>query len=194
LHAQVERLLGLPQSVQDRRGYRRLLERFFGLYQPLEDGFRQFDEWRSLGLSLEARSHCNALAGDLIALGSDPNRVPRMAPGQLPDLPAFPHALGALYVLEGATLGGRIILRDLETRMGPEIAGATRFLRGHGVDTGPMWKSFQAVLDDFGRSHPDAGTDVLSGAARAFRAVLTWFTPLLSELNGNENSIPAGQA
>ena len=95
-----------------------------------------------------------------------------------PDLPTFAHALGALYVLEGSTLGSRFILRDLETRIGAQIAGATRFLGGRGEAVRPMWQSFKAALDNFGREKPDLRADVVTGAERVFRAILVWFRPL----------------
>jgi hypothetical protein len=50
-------------------------------------------------------------------------------------------ALG-LYVIERATLGGRLILPDLEPRVGASIAGATRFFGGRGEAVDPMWRSF----------------------------------------------------
>ena len=175
LHAQVELLLGLPGAVRDRQDFCRLLRRFFGLYEPLERSFRRFDEWDSLGIALGSRKHAPALSCDLSALATDPCRVPRVPPGILPELPTFPHALGALYVLEGATLGGRVILAELEARIGPQIAGATRFLNGRGAATGPMWTSFRGALDCFGRARPELRDDVLNGAEDVFGAILAWF-------------------
>lgn len=178
LHAQVERLLGLPQSVRGRQDYCRLLARFLGLYEPLERSLAPFYEWQDLGLARCPLHQSTGLSDDLLALGTDPCGVPRAPPAMLPALPTFPHALGALYVLEGAALGGRIILRDLDARLGRQIAGATRFLNGRGAATGPTWTSFRATLDAFGQDRPQVRADVLIGAERVFRAFLDWFTPI----------------
>jgi heme oxygenase (biliverdin-IX-beta and delta-forming) len=177
LHARVDVLLGLPATVQDRQDYCRLLERFFGLYEPLERSFLRFDEWERLGLALSSRNHSSNLSHDLLALGIDLCRIPLASQAMMPELPTFPHALGALYVLEGSALGGRIILHELEARAAREIAGATRFLEGRGLETGRMWSTFRTTLDDFGCAWPHLREDVLSGAERVFRAILTWFTP-----------------
>jgi heme oxygenase len=177
LHARVEQRLGLPDAIADQQDYGRWLARLFGLYEPLERSFRAFDEWGRLGLALDRRNHCARLACDLSALGIDQQDIPRAPPAMLPQLPTFPHALGALYVLEGSTLGGRIILRDLEARLGPVIADATCFLRGRGTETGPMWQSFRAALDHFGDAQPRLQQDVAAGAERTFSAILAWFTP-----------------
>lgn len=176
LHSMLERALGLPDAIRDRQDYCRLLGHFLGLYEPLELVFQRFDDWDRMGLALASRAHVASLASDLSVLGIDLDRVPRASPWMLPDLPSFPHGLGALYVLEGGTLGGRVILCALEERIGGEIAGATQFLGERGPTTGPMWQSFRATLDAFGHARPRCCVEVLSGADRMFRAILAWFT------------------
>ena len=65
-------------------------------------------------------------------------------------LPAFPapgcraEALGMLYVLEGSTLGGRLILRALADRgiNDPVLA----FLDPYGAHTAARWRGFLSVL------------------------------------------------
>jgi len=64
--------------------------------------------------------------------------------------PSFPlpascaEALGMLYVLEGSTLGGRMILRTLAARgvADPDLG----FLDPYGTQTGARWHSFLSVL------------------------------------------------
>ena len=177
LHARIETLLGLPASIRSREDYLLWLGRFLGFYEPLERALAAFPGWEAFGCALPARTQAPCLANDLGALAADPRQPPRIASELLPALPSFSHALGAAYVLEGATLGGRIILRDLEPRMGAALAGATRFFGGRGKATGPMWQSFQAALDAFGRAHPGRCADVVTGAQRTFRALLAWFAP-----------------
>jgi heme oxygenase len=167
----------LPGAISTRADYQNWLARFLGLYQPLECSLAAFSEWNSLGLSMSARDHTSCLVDDLTALGIDPREPPRASQHLLPDLPSFAHALGALYVIEGATLGGRLILRDLEPRIGASIAGATRFFGGRGEAVGPMWQSFRSALDEFSLKQPQLCTDVVVGAERTFRAMLVWFAP-----------------
>jgi heme oxygenase (biliverdin-IX-beta and delta-forming) len=177
LHAEIELLLGLPSTIQDRKDYCRLLERFFGLYAPLERSFQLFDEWESVGLDLRSRNHAHRLSEDLTALGTNLSQVPHAPDEIIPELPTFAHALGALYVLEGSTLGGRIILRDLEARVRWKFSGATQFLNGRGAEAAPMWMSFRAALDSYGCAWPQRRDDVVSGAEHTYSAIVTWFTP-----------------
>jgi heme oxygenase len=117
------------------------------------------------------------LAADLQAIGVDPDRVPRAPAKLLPGLPTFAHAIGAFYVLEGSTLGGRVILRDVEARIGQQITGATRFFGGRGTAAGQTWQTFKTALDAFGYKSPNLGANVASGAECVFRAITAWFVP-----------------
>jgi len=184
LHREIESLLRLPGAICSRADYQDWLGHFLGLYDPLQRVLVTFSEWESLGLMMSARDHTGCLVDDLVALGIDPRELPRASPELLPDLPTFGHALGALYVIEGATLGGRLILRDLEPRIGVAIAGATRFFGGRGETVGPMWQSFRTALDDFGLKQPQLCADVGAGAERTFRAMLVWFAPFCAGAAG----------
>ena len=177
LHREIEILLRLPGAICGRADYQDWLGRFLGLYDPLERSLAAFSEWESFGLSRLSRDHSGCLVDDLAALGIDSRELSRASPALLPDLPTFAHGLGALYVIEGATLGGQMILRDLEPRIGAAIAGATRFFGGRGATVGPMWRSFRAALDEFGLEQPQLRAGVVAGAERTFRAMLVWFAP-----------------
>lgn len=179
LHRRIEATLRLPDTIRDAADYRAWLCRYLGFYAPLECLFRAFEDWTSVGIdpSLHAQSGC--LNDDLAALAEERETIPYATPDLLPELPTMSHALGSLYVVEGSRLGGRAILRDLERRLGPEIAGATRFFCG---DTaGPTWQSFRATLDDFGFRYPQLRDDVVSGATRTFISLERWFVTFSAE-------------
>jgi heme oxygenase (biliverdin-IX-beta and delta-forming) len=177
LHRQIERLLGLPGIIETRDEYGHWLARFLGFYQPLESALAPLAAWHALGHTALPASHTSRLSSDLATLGIDAAAVPRASSSQLPPLLNCAQAIGACYVLEGATLGGCVILRDLEARIGPALMGATRFFGSRGDATLPTWRWFRAALDDFGRTQPQLHTDVEAGAATTFRAMLAWFEP-----------------
>jgi heme oxygenase len=177
LHKQAEELLALPGAIRDRHDYGSWLARFYGLYEPLEHGLTAFSEWGTFGIPLPTPSHSALLARDIMTLGADPDKIPRAAFAILPELPTFAHALGALYVLEGATLGGKIILRDLRVRIGDPIDQASLFFGGRRDAAGPMWLCFRTALDGFGRAQPQSRDDVVAGAVSCFQAILSWFAP-----------------
>lgn len=79
--------------------------------------------------------------------------------------------LGAFYVFEGSTLGGRYIARQVETTLNIQPGTGDRFFRGHEEKTAALW---QEVLSSL-RSVPDALEPlVIEAARRAFRAFGLW--------------------
>ena len=55
--------------------------------------------------------------------------------------PSQAYALGYAYVIEGSTLGGRVILKHIHQALQLEQDG-TRFFAGYGAETGKYWKEF----------------------------------------------------
>ena len=88
-------------------------------------------------------------------------------------LPAFPapgchtEALGMLYVLEGSTLGGRLILRALADRGVRDPALA--FLDPYGVHTAARWRGFLSVLTRETGEDESLTRKACAGACSGFR-------------------------
>ena len=154
-----------------------MLDRFHGFYVPLRQALARFTDWPGLGIDLHARDHARRAADDLAVLGMTPS--PALAPA-FAGLASFPQALGALYVQEGSTLGGQIILRQVAAGAMDIPPGAMSFFAGHGAANGAMWRQFVAALDGFGAAHPADQAAVELGAAMAFRAITDWFRPRLA--------------
>lgn len=178
LHEQIENLLGLPGAIRTADGYAAWLARFLGLYEPLERTLASFSDWPRLALRPQSQSA--RIRSDLAAMGVDARAVPRASAEILPALPTISHAVGAFYVVEGAKLGGRVILRDLDTRLGAEIAGARSFFGSQGSAIPTGWNEVRAALDHFGSGRPQAREDVVRGAERTFEAMLVWFHPFIA--------------
>ena len=70
--------------------------------------------------------------------------------------------LGALYVVEGSTLGGRHIARHVVAVLGAAYEPATQYFCGHGDGTGAMWREVMGYLAEI----PDSLTAVTVAAAR----------------------------
>jgi heme oxygenase len=92
--------------------------------------------------------------------------------GKLAASMAFPaiatraEALGAMYVLEGSTLGGRKILQALR-RQGVSTDDL-HFLDPYGKDAGVNWRVFLAILERETAHDQTAMNECVSGAIAAF--------------------------
>lgn len=173
LHRATERQFALERRFASRAAYRDLLAALYGFHVPLEAALRSID-WGT-GAGLAARL-CKSqwLADDLSALGladAAISALPRC--GELPALPSRSAGFGALYVVEGATLGGQLIVKQLQQRLGIGPGTGGYFFASYGSQIGPMWRAFVAALD----TH-DADHAAVERAARAtFRAFGAWLPP-----------------
>lgn len=168
LHLRAERSLGVPATLTSLERYRSLLMLLLGFYAPLERALARFTQWSHLGLAVSQRYRTPLLAADLTRLEVPLATVP--ACRSLPQLSSFDRAVGAMYVMEGATLGGRVVVRVARSKLGP-IPGS--FFDGYGLRTATMWREFTDAL----AKHDAAGADrdeVVTGAIATFRSLESW--------------------
>ncbi len=161
-----ETLTVLPGRLLSLSDYAGCLSRFYTVFEPVEHWLAQFREWPALGIDIAAQCRVPYLLADLAALGFDAEGLEVM---EVPKPASFAAALGALYVLERAALGGKVFLRQIEPRLGRDIAGAVAFFGGAGRGAQLSWPAFKARLDIFGTKRPGAQAQVIGGAVETFR-------------------------
>ncbi len=96
----------------------------------------------------DSRRKRDLLERDLRALGLTPAEIAALP--VCADLPACADteaAFGCLYVLEGATLGGRSLLPMVQARLGVDPAHGAAFLASYGESIPSMWRGFGAALN-----------------------------------------------
>lgn len=153
VHEQLEARLnavGLTGKLED---YGWMLSCFLSLYRPLEAALGRLD-WVDTNLDLAMRRKSHWLEADLRQLGHEPNAVADWP--HLPHLKTIDDGLGALYVIEGASLGGQVISRWLAKELGIGRDSGGRFFASYGERTGEMWRSFIDVLEGSARLSANA--------------------------------------
>lgn len=171
LHAEAERHVRILDPDATEATYTRYLGRMFGFHAPLEDRFAVHRELLAAGFDASARRKQGWLRADLSALGVRPDDLPRCP--RLPDLDGLARGLGAAYVVEGSTLGGRFILTRMHGRLGHLRGRATGFLEGYGAATGPLWRRF-AELAESALAAPEARAAAIAAARDTFVALTAW--------------------
>lgn len=175
LHQQIEQAVDLENRLESVDAYRCLLARFYGYYVPLEPKLTAVSGYDSIGLDLQPRGKVSWLMEDLRALGYSEEAI-----SQLPrcvDTPApttLAQALGCLYVIEGSTLGGQVICREVARRLGISTGDGAMFFAGYGQETGRRWREFCVSCTSFGDMYPDACDEVLAAACRSFSSLNNW--------------------
>lgn len=173
LHRRVEEHLDLLGRRWTPTAYCHLLEALLAIYAPIERGLTALD-WSGSGIDLDARFKSHWLEADLAHFGVDVKSL-QMTCTDLPRLETVANGLGALYVLEGATLGGQIILRTLQPRLAISSTHGGRFYASYGAQIGAMWKSYISVLENAAQL-PQHAREIELGAFETFGAFERWFS------------------
>lgn len=160
-HQRLEARLDILTRIATTEGRRCLVERFHSLHAEAETALAP---WLSdlPGLEFDARRRSIQLSADLETLGGEAAPAPaRAAP-----VAGVSEALGRMYVLEGSTLGGRVIRRAAEAR-GAGMRGLS-FLDPYGERVGERWRAFLAVVDRQACTPEDVAA-MIAGAVAGFR-------------------------
>lgn len=176
-HARVEAMLPLLDAGLTRDAYRRVLAAFYGYHRPLEPALWSAPGLAALGLHAAERRKVPLLERDLRALGLDDTALAALPDcARLPDVGTLPHAVGCLYVLEGATLGGRVIERRLARTLGVDAASSDSggaFFASYGERVGPMWAAYRAAAARYAEEGGDEDA-VVAAAAATFASLARW--------------------
>lgn len=170
-HERAERTLAIMDAGLERAAYRETLAALHGFYLPMEARLAAVP---ALPLDLAPRRKAALLARDLRALGLGDAAI-----AALPRCPALPaptsagEALGCLYVLEGATLGGQVISRHLARTLGIGATTGAAFFGSYGARVGPMWQAFRATLVEHAARHGDDEA-IVAAAGATFDAFTDW--------------------
>lgn len=178
-HERIEQALDLPGSVHSTDDFRRLLVRFYGFYLPHEVRLRSHSSALDVyGIELGRRLKSEKIRDDLLSLGMSAEEIGRLPQCvDLPNLCTVGHALGSLYVLEGSTLGSRVIAGVLCEEVHLKIVSGMRFLKGYGANTASMWRSFVSALDA-ARLEPEGVAAAHQGAVQTFDCLGRWMCRL----------------
>ena len=134
-HDRLEHGLDVPGRCRSPRAYGALLADFRSVYAPIEAALDRAPATLDAVPDWAQRRKTPWLDQDLDALARRPH--PEVA---VPDINTAEHVVGVLYVLEGATLGGALLVRDLQHL-------PHRFFASYGARRGAMWRSFRSSVD-----------------------------------------------
>ena len=169
LHAQLESSFDLTASLASIPTYRDLLTRYLSIYKPFEAVLADEPVETLELISWPQRSRVSQLERDLAALGGQTEVIPVTALPKLDDLSSL---LGALYVVEGSSLGGQIIYRQIQQQLHLDATSGAAFFYGDGDNTGSSWKRFTAILEE-NITEPERAADAAEAMFLAFEQALS---------------------
>lgn len=170
-HQLVEKILvARMRSITTPDAYVKLLQLFYGYFGALEDKINKHIGLVQLA-DYSKRRKSNSIFNDIKDLGGT---IPQKA--EDPDLPEIENhlqAFGALYVIEGSTLGGSIISKIIAKQLNLLNDKGLSFFRGYSNETEKMWEDFKEILNGLPQTQADVAL-ILNAADDTFVKFKLW--------------------
>lgn len=163
-------LIQRMRAMQTMEDYIALLQIFYSFFGALEDRISLFIGSAELPDQLQRRKS-ESLATDIRTLGGV---LPeKLALSELPEINDHLDAFGALYVMEGSTLGGQIITRMIVKQLAIRDQGLS-FFQSYGEHLATMWATFKLTLNRQADNKADRERVIMAAGATflQFKAAL----------------------
>ena len=156
------------QLITETEDYTRLLDLFYSYFGALELLIAEYISPEYLP-DLSKRRKADLITQDILSLNG---RVPQLSESTaLPVIKNNYQAFGALYVIEGSSLGGIHIAKMIQKKL-PGI-DAFLFFSGYGDKTHEKWNQFKHILDQLPGS-PANINQIITGALDTFLKFAEW--------------------
>jgi heme oxygenase len=164
-HQQLEKALIIQmRGMRNQEDYISLLQLFYSYFSALEDQINQYIGTEQLPDYMERRK-TESLVDDIRSLGGVlPEKAKKT---DLPQIDNHLQAFGALYVIEGSTLGGQIISNMIAKQLHITDKGLS-FFKSYGDATNAMWEDFKKVLNNLQLDNPADQESIINAADDTF--------------------------
>lgn len=156
------------KKIHTEKEYQQLLKLFYGFYQPLEHHIDQFIDDNNLPGYTKRRK----AESILIDLKEIHGNTDLSLCDDLPLVDSVGKALGAMYVLEGATLGGSIIAKMLNGQASIPYEQLSFFM-SYKDNSMTMWKEFTNILNSYAEKE-NVGREMIVSAKTTFEKFENW--------------------
>lgn len=172
-HQRLEKRLDVKSRFSELSAYRSHLQQMWGFCCGLEQSLAT-NSFQGALPNYESRRKLPLLTQDLVSLGADPQSIARLPWCLSVPAPSDPEsAFGCVYVLEGATLGGRTLLPLVNARLGLSADHGAAFLASYRENVTTMWRDFGIALDACCCT-PDRQVRAIQAAVTTFDALADW--------------------
>jgi len=155
----------------EEQNYSVLLNKLYTYYSALEKKYVPFFLDHPL-LEIDKRQRAHVLKKDIENRNKGVFTAPSNQEASLPVIDSIWKATGALYVIEGSTLGGKFICQSL-AQEGLDPSNGAAYFSGYGEETGRMWKSFLQFMNEVATTEAQE-QEVITSAENVFSTLYNW--------------------
>jgi heme oxygenase len=163
-----QRMVALIRQIRSGKDYAQFLKLMYGYYAAVEDRIAKFVNNKP-PRDFRKRRKADRLLNDITQFST---QEAMDLCDQLPAVHSYASALGAMYVLEGSVLGGRIIAQMIRDQLDSQESPGFSFFLGYGEDTGAMWQSFKEDLEQ--PFNDDEREEIVQAANDTFLRFKQW--------------------
>ena len=162
-------LIAMGEGEMTLAGYADVLSRFYPFWAAVEEKAYNRADVKSVLPDIESRKLSANLLADLKAL----NKQSAPTYTKIDWVDDLASAMGTIYVIEGSTLGGRVIVKRVMEQLKLTPENGCSYYFGYGAETGAKWKGFMDGLAacNFTDSEQDK---VVAAATKTFDALNEW--------------------
>lgn len=152
------------------RAYQTYIAKLYGVTLACER--EVYPTLGSVFADLEQRRKSHLIIRDLIITGVSAEKAGELAVSHF-EINSLAQALGVMYVLEGSTLGGKVLYKHMNKTLELDASNGASYFWGYGAETGVMWKGFItefascAVRENFEE-------EVISSSVKTFTLISNW--------------------
>ena len=141
----------------------------YKLHLDLENKAKSFSEWEKWGIVIKDRQRAHLLKKDIDSLDLVPNQYQSYQ--DFSKNWSFANIVGAMYVLEGSTMGGQILSQRLENIKSKNGQGATNYFKAYEKETMTMWMKYVEFLNEFSNKNNSLKDEIIEGAEQTYGAI-----------------------
>jgi heme oxygenase len=168
---QEKKMIAQMKTIRTKKDYLELLYLFYSFFGGLEVSIDDHADLSFLP-DHEERRKSLALLNDIMELDGT---LPDLAIGKaLPAIENRLQAIGALYVMEDSTLGGKAISKMISQQLNLPMNIALSFFEGYGSNNENMWNGFKRAIDKLDLNEADQAV-VIQSANDTFLQFGNWF-------------------
>lgn len=123
---------------------------------------------------LEERYKAEQITKDLLETGISKEKI-AVLPVYKFRFSTVAEALGMMYVLEGSTLGGRVLYKHINQTLGLTEENGASYFWGYGAKTGILWKNFISTFTAYAVEN-NCEEEIITSAEHTFSIIDQWLS------------------